>query len=106
METLISVSSLLAIIIAIAFAVYRVLTPQPLPGIPHNKLAWLQGDIPFLMRFAKESGLSLKGFDIAAEKLGPIFQVGPSRSQYVQLTSFILPMYRSSLARAILGSAK
>ena len=81
METLISVSSWLAIIIAIAFVVYHVLTPQPLPGIPHNKLAWLQGDIPFLMRFAKESGLSLKGFDIAAEKLGPIFQASSSRSK-------------------------
>jgi hypothetical protein len=78
METLIYVSSWLAIIIAIAFAVYHVLTPQPLPGIPHNKLAWLKGDLPFLKHNAKESGLVFKGFEIAAQKLGSICQVGPT----------------------------
>jgi hypothetical protein len=80
METLFSVSSWLAITIAIAFAVYHSLTPKPLPGIPHNKLEWLKGDIPFLMRSEKESGLVFQGFDLAAEKLGPICQVGPINS--------------------------
>jgi hypothetical protein len=78
METLISVSSWLAIAIAFAFAVYHVLTPQPLPGIPHNKLAWLKGDLPFLMRSAKESGMFTSGLDLTTKKLGPICQVGPT----------------------------
>ena len=82
METLVYVSSWLAIIIAIAFAVYHGLTPQPLPGIPHNKLAWLKGDLPFLIRTAKESGMFTTGFDLTAKKLGPICQVGPTNFLY------------------------
>ena len=76
-------TALLAIIIVLIFAVYHALTPKPLPGIPHNKLAWLTGDLPFLIRTAKETGRFSKAFDLSAEKLGPICQVGP--------TNFLLP---------------
>jgi hypothetical protein len=78
------ISAVLALTIVLIFAVYRAFTPKPLPGIPHNKLAWLTGDLPFLIRTAKETGRFSKGFDLSAEKLGPICQVRP--------TNFILPI--------------
>jgi hypothetical protein len=78
METLMSISAVLAIILILVFAVYHALTPKPLPGIPHNKLAWFTGDLPYLIRIAKETGQFSKGFDKTAEKLGPVSQVSPS----------------------------
>ena len=77
------ISAALAIIIVLVFAVYHALTPKPLPGIPHNKLAWFTGDLPYLRRLAKETGKFSKGFDETAVKLGPISQVSPS--------NFLLP---------------
>jgi len=56
---------------------------QTIAGDPYNKLAWLTGDLPFLIRTAKETGRFSKAFDLSAEKLGPICQVGP--------TNFLLP---------------
>ncbi|KAJ7280942.1 cytochrome P450 [Mycena rebaudengoi] len=64
-----------SIVLALSFAIYQVGKPTPLPLIPHNKLEWFTGDIPFLARQAKEKGSLTFAFDDTAMRLGPVSQV-------------------------------
>ncbi|KAJ7129909.1 cytochrome P450 [Mycena crocata] len=61
--------------LALSWAIYQLGKPTPLPGIPHNKLNWFTGDIPFLARLAKEKGAITYAFDDTAMRLGPVSQV-------------------------------
>lgn len=63
------------IILSLSFVIYEVGKPTPLPLIPHNKLKWFTGDIPFLARQAKEKGSLTFAFDDTAMRLGPVSQV-------------------------------
>ncbi|KAJ7882836.1 cytochrome P450 [Mycena leptocephala] len=64
-----------SVVLALSFAIYQIGKPTPLPLIPHNKLEWFIGDIPFLARQAKEKGSLTFAFDDTARRLGPISQV-------------------------------
>jgi hypothetical protein len=64
-----------SVVLALSFAIYQIGKPTPLPLIPHNKLEWFTGDIPFLARQAKEKGSLTFAFDDTARRLGPISQV-------------------------------
>ncbi|KAJ7271167.1 cytochrome P450 [Mycena rebaudengoi] len=55
--------------------IHRLGRSTPLPLIPHNKLRWFIGDIPFLTRIAKEKGAISYAFDDTAVRLGPLSQV-------------------------------
>ncbi|KAJ7505699.1 cytochrome P450 [Mycena galericulata] len=63
------------VVLALSFAIYQVGKPTPLPLIPHNKLEWFTGDIPFLAQQAKEKGSPTFAFDDTAMRLGPVSQV-------------------------------
>ncbi|KAJ6582654.1 cytochrome P450 [Mycena vulgaris] len=65
-----------AILLALSFAIHRAGKPTPLPLIPHNdNLTWFAGDIPFIMRLAKEKGGVSYAFDDTALRLGPLSQI-------------------------------
>lgn len=64
-----------SLVLALSLAIYQVGKPTPLPGIPHNKLKWFVGDIPFLTRLATEKGAITYAFDDTAMRLGPVSQV-------------------------------
>jgi hypothetical protein len=64
-----------SIILALLLVIHRVGKPTPLPLIPHNKLRWLVGDIPFIAKVAKEKGAITYAFDDTVMRLGPVSQV-------------------------------
>ncbi|KAJ7091852.1 cytochrome P450 [Mycena belliarum] len=64
-----------SLVLALSLAIYQIGKPKPLPHIPHNKLQWFVGDIPFLARMAKEKGATTYAFDDTAARLGPVSQV-------------------------------
>ncbi|KAJ7459952.1 cytochrome P450 [Mycena latifolia] len=64
-----------SIVLALSVAIYQVGKPTPLPLIPHNKLQWFTGDIPFLAQLAREKGAITYAFDDTAMRLGPVSQV-------------------------------
>jgi hypothetical protein len=64
-----------SVVLVLSLVIYQVGKPTPLPLIPHNKLPWFVGDIPFLTRLAKEKGAITYAFDDTAMRLGPVSQV-------------------------------
>lgn len=64
-----------AVVLAGSLAIYQFGKPKPLPLIPHNKLHWLKGDIPFLVKMEKENSGFSYAFDDTATRLGPVSQV-------------------------------
>lgn len=56
--------------------VYYWLLPKPLPGIPHNPITGLLGDIPDVARVLKTNEQGIIDYFIShVEKHGPISQV-------------------------------
>ncbi|KAF8194043.1 cytochrome P450 [Mycena galopus ATCC 62051] len=62
-------------VLVLSLVIYQVGKPIPLPLIPHNKLQWFVGDIPFLTRLATEKGAITYAFDDTAMRLGPVSQL-------------------------------
>ncbi|KAF8186072.1 cytochrome P450 [Mycena galopus ATCC 62051] len=59
-------------VLVLSLVIYQVGKRIPLPLIPHNKLQWFVGDIPFLTRLATEKGAITYAFDDTAMRLGPV----------------------------------
>ena len=55
--------------------VYRSLLPKPIPGVPHNPISSIRGDIPQIMMATAEKSFSEYLID-EINKHGPMFQVG------------------------------
>ncbi|KAJ7503433.1 cytochrome P450 [Mycena galericulata] len=77
------------VVLGLSFAIYQVGKPTPLPLIPHNKLEWFTGDIPFLAQQAKEKGSLTFAFDDTGMRLGPVSQpIGYHRTRRILLFGF------------------
>jgi hypothetical protein len=87
-----------SVVLALSFAIYQIGKPTPLPLIPHNKLEWFTGDIPFLARQAKEKGSLTFAFDDTARRLGPVSQV--CLKACLPPASWLILAYRLSLDSA------
>lgn len=69
-------SAIALLVVAVTLAYYWFL-PRPLPGIPHNPVTSLLGDIPDITQEALTNGQSsMEYFNKHAKKYGPISQVG------------------------------
>ncbi|KAG8950974.1 hypothetical protein FRC03_012680 [Tulasnella sp. 419] len=66
---------------ALAFIIRHLLSPRPLPGIPHRPITSILGDIPGIAKhIIRNEPVVLLFFEKYAKELGPIYQVliGPS----------------------------
>jgi hypothetical protein len=91
-----------SVVLVLSLVIYQVGKPTPLPLIPHNKLPWFVGDIPFLTRLAKEKGAITYAFDDTAMRLGPVSQV---RGYHLIPGAVVNIFYRSWLDSEPLGPA-
>lgn len=71
-----------ALVVAVLFVrlAYMRLLPKPIPGVPHNPITGIWGDIPKITRVTKEKTFGDYIADEAREH-GSLFQVSTSRSR-------------------------
>lgn len=75
-EPSVNAAILVAIFALLAHLVYLWLLPKPIPGIPHNPVASIWGDIPAITNATKDGKMTFAGYVAGVvEKHGPILQV-------------------------------
>lgn len=68
--------ALLAVFGLLLYRVYRLALPQPIPGIPHNKNVGWSGDVPAMLKWAREKQQIYSFLTATCSKLGsPIVQL-------------------------------
>lgn len=74
---------------AIIFALYHIalwlITPKPLPGIPHYPVQPF-GDLGRLLAHVKKTGMRSTWFNVVAQDLGPIAQISLAGSKMIVLS--------------------
>ncbi|KAJ7893781.1 hypothetical protein B0H13DRAFT_854430 [Mycena leptocephala] len=82
-----------AVVLTGSLAIYQFGKPKPLPLIPHNKLHWLKGDIPFLVKMEKEnSGFSYLGLNLHEGRAVTLLARGMRK--YVQFFAWVQSLRR------------